>query len=115
VLLILLGPALLAAQLVMDLSKGREQVVLDAQQWVRGRLAELPGDLADVIGVGFVCAVALAAWWLMLGIILRLWPYLPQVVFLPFADKFNRRHANAVRNLGLCLAAFCLISGAAMW
>ena len=74
----------------------------------------LPGDLADVIGVGFVGAVALAAWWPVLGVMLRLRPRLPQVVFLPFADGFNRRHADAVRNLGLYLAGACIVAGALM-
>jgi hypothetical protein len=89
VLTLLLGPGLLA---------GITGAALHEIPWVRR--ASHMGVVAFVITSA---TLVTSLWWMLLGVLLCMWPGLIRPPLRPFADRFNRRRALAVSGAGVLL------------
>jgi hypothetical protein len=79
----------------------------DAQRWFPQPFwASLATIIALVAGI----------WWTLLGLLLARFTRIVRIVFSPFADWFERRHAIRLLRVGLITAAFAtLCLGALLW
>jgi hypothetical protein len=104
VLILLLGPTLLAAAIGESLWHGDPAWPGAAEKGYR-QLYSSPE--AKLTFVALVIGGATAVWWVVLGVILSIWPATVQAVFRPFAEGFGRRHALMLAYLGLALGVLC--------
>jgi hypothetical protein len=96
-ILLIVGP-------VASVVVGLEELIAD------GRLATFVPWPAWMVAPAVV-VLALGIWWVILGLLLGRMRGIVHVVFWPFADWFDRRHARRLSLIGLLLA---LISGASL-
>jgi hypothetical protein len=63
---------------------------------------------AHTVIVLYFIVLSISAWFTMLGFVLRSHPQWLVVIFCPFADWFQRRHATRLMFIGLAGLAICL-------
>ena len=72
--------------------------------WFCARLDSRPYEIWHLPGpYRFDPAVNLALWWLILAVVLLIWPGLLRIIFRPFANRFNRRWAGVLLVIAILL------------
>jgi len=79
----------------------------DLLQWFIAKMPEPVWLTVSLIG-----AAALGIWWAMIGALGMLAARLVRIVFAPFAEWFERRHATRVMYAGMLLA---IVAGLTLW
>jgi hypothetical protein len=88
--------------------------VLIAHEWQRNLTPEESHRLEHPTSILFGAAAGLGLWWIVIGIVLLLYPRLPQVLFRPFFARSPRK-AGAVMLIVGAMTALAGVIGLAAW